>query len=225
MSWTISVCEAGMWRMYENSLPGRTENQIWAELHYENIRNGGEWLETRLLAAGRRTNPWFQESSAHTAQTGDLLAFDTDLIGPYGYCADLSRTWTIGHTPATAEQRALYRLAREQIDHNLALLRPGLTFAEFNAKSWRIPDQFVANRYPAAIHGVGLCDEYPLVPAHPDFPGSYDGTFEEGMVVCVESYIGAEGGKEGVKLEIQVLIGKDGTRRLDTFPFEDWSAS
>jgi Xaa-Pro aminopeptidase len=222
MRWTISVCEAGMWRMYESSEPGRTENEIWAELHYENIRNGGEWLETRLLAAGRRTNPWFQECSAHATAAGDLLAFDTDLIGPYGCCADLSRSWTIGHVAPTAPQRRLYALAREQIEHNLALLRPGLSFAEFNAKSWRIPDRFVANRYPAAVHGVGLCDEYPLVPTHPDFAGSYDGVFAESMVVCVESYLGEEGGTEGVKLEVQAVITKDGARRLDTFPFEDW---
>src|SRR5262249_40370948 len=98
MSWTISVCEAGMWRMYESSEPGRTENEIWAELHYENIRNGGERLGARLLGPGRRANPWFQECSVHATAAGDLLAFDTDLIGPYGYCADLSRSWTIGHS-------------------------------------------------------------------------------------------------------------------------------
>ena len=44
MRWTIRVCEAGMARMYERSLAGKTEQEIWAELHYENIRNGGEWI-------------------------------------------------------------------------------------------------------------------------------------------------------------------------------------
>ena len=51
MRWTVRVCEAAMARMYERSEAGRTENEIWAELHYENIRSGGEWVETRLLAA------------------------------------------------------------------------------------------------------------------------------------------------------------------------------
>jgi Xaa-Pro aminopeptidase len=72
------------------------------------------------------------------------------------------------------------------------------------------------------VHGVGLCDEWPAVPTHPDFHKAHGGMFEEGMVVCVESYIGAEGGREGVKLEIQCLVGQDGARQLDTFPFEDW---
>ena len=97
MKWTVRVCEAGMARMYEHSLPGRTENEIWAELHFENIRSGGEWLESRLLASGPRTNPWFQESSDRVCEPGDMLAFDTDMIGPYGYCADLSRSLSLIH--------------------------------------------------------------------------------------------------------------------------------
>jgi Xaa-Pro aminopeptidase len=223
IAWTIRVCEAGMARMYRASEPGRAENEIWAELHYENIRNGGEWIETRLLAAGPRTNPWFQECSDYRTRQGEILAFDTDLIGPYGYCADLSRTWTIGHTPPTPEQKQLYGLAREQIEHNLALLKAGVTAREFNERSWRIPDRYAANRCSVALHGVGLADEYPSLPTHLDFGRAYDSTFEAGMTVCVESYIGAEGGREGVKLETQVLIGENGAERLDAFPWEDWA--
>jgi Xaa-Pro aminopeptidase len=219
--WTIRVCEAGMARMYECSLPGRSENEIWAELHYENIRSGGEWIETRLLTIGQRTNPWFQECSDHTGRQGDMLAFDTDLIGPYGYCADLSRSWTIGHTRMSNAQRELYGSALEQIHHNLELLKPGLTFHEFNERSWRIPDKFQARRYSVALHGVGMADEYPSVPLHPDFKRAYDGAFEENMTVCVESLIGEENGRECIKLETQVLITRDGAQRLDSFPWEE----
>jgi Xaa-Pro aminopeptidase len=220
MKWTVRVAEAGMARMYECSLPGRSEQEIWAELHFENIRSGGEWIETRLLTAGQRTNPWFQECSDHVCQEGDLLSFDTDMIGPYGYCADLSRSWTIGHTAMTNSQRELYKLALEQIEHNLALLKAGVSFAEFNERSWRIPEAYIANRYPAAVHGVGMADEYPLVPTHIDFDPEYHGHFEENMVVCVESLIGQEGGREAVKLETQVVIGASGANRLDQFPWE-----
>ena len=82
--------------------PGISENELWAELHRGNIARGGEWIETRLLSSGPRTNPWFQECSSRTIEAGDLVAFDTDLIGPYGFCADLSRTWYCGMaSPAT----------------------------------------------------------------------------------------------------------------------------
>jgi len=220
MKWTIRVCEAGMARMYDHSLPGKTENEIWAELHYENIRSGGEWLETRILAAGPRTNPWFQESSDYVCQEGDMLAFDTDMIGPYGYCADLSRSWTIGHTRMSNAQAALYSAAVDQIEHNLALLRPGMTAREFNEKSWQIPEKYQPRRYSVALHGVGLADEWPSVATHVDFARAYPSTFEENMTLCVESLIGEDGGRECVKLETQALITPTGAVRLDSFPWE-----
>ena len=48
----------------------------------------------------------------------------------------------------------------------------------------------------------------------------YDGVVEPGMTICVESYIGEDGGAEGVKLEQQVLITEDGNELISTFPFE-----
>jgi len=217
--WTIRVCEAGMARIYENSMPGRTEQELWAELHYENARSGGEWLETRLLTCGSRTNPWYQECSDSVCQKGELISFDTDMVGPYGYCADLSRSWTCGHTRMNQKQAELYSAAVEQIDHNFALIKPGTSFAEFNQKSWRIPEKYIPYRYSLAVHGVGLVDEWPVVPLHPDFESAYSGVFEEHMTVCVESLIGEEG-SECVKLETQVLITDQGAERLDSFPFE-----
>jgi Xaa-Pro aminopeptidase len=221
IKWTMRVCEAGMARMYEHSLPGKSEQEIWAELHFENIRSGGEWLETRLLTIGQRTNPWFQECSDHIGEAGDMLAFDTDMIGPYGYCADVSRSWTIGHRRMTNTQRELYSAALDQITYNMALLKPGLSFREFNEKSWPIPEKYQARRYSVAFHGVGMADEYPACALHPDFDQNYDGVLKEKMTVCVESLIGEEGGKECVKLETQVVITEKGAERLDSFPWEE----
>jgi Xaa-Pro aminopeptidase len=44
--------------------------------------------------------------------------------------------------------------------------------------------------------------------------------FEENMVVSVESYIGARGGTEGVKLEQEVLIASAGTELLSHYPLD-----
>jgi Xaa-Pro dipeptidase len=41
------------------------------------------------------------------------------------------------------------------------------------------------------------------------------------MTICFESYIGEDGGAEGVKLEQQVLITKTGYQLLSTFPLEE----
>ena len=215
----IAACEASIAVMERSLEPGMTENDLWAVLHAENIRRGGEWIETRLLTSGPRTNPWFQECSARVIEAGDLVAFDTDLIGPYGYCVDVSRTWLAGDGPPTAEQRSLYAMASEQIDRNLELLRPGATFRDLSHSAVSLPDAYLANRYAVLFHGVGLCDEYPSVPYPSDWERSgYDGVLEAGMVVCVESYVGRHGGAEGVKLEEQVLITASGAEVLSRYP-------
>jgi Xaa-Pro dipeptidase len=223
MKASLSVCEAGCRAMQEALVPGITENALWAKLHETNIRLGGEWIETRLLSSGPRTNPWFRECSMREIERGDLVSFDTDLIGPYGYCADISRAWVCGDKP-TDEQRRLYGAAFAQIEHNMSILKPGMTFRELAEKSWPIPEEFLSRRYSSMIHGVGLADEYPSIRYLPDFKAKgYDGIVRPGMTLCVESFIGTEGGREGVKLEEQVLVTETGVERLSRFPFEtEW---
>jgi Xaa-Pro dipeptidase len=222
MRCAIATCEAAMAAMQAELRPGLSEQELWAHLHAENVRRGGEWIETRLLSSGPRTNPWFQECSSRAIEAGDLVGFDTDLIGPYGYCADISRTWRCGEGRASAAQTDLYRLAREQIAHNLALVRPGLGLRELSEQAFRLPERYRANRYSVVAHGVGLCDEYPAVYYPEDFAQSgYDGVLEASMTICLESYVGEAGGREGVKLEQQVLITATGAEVLSRYPFED----
>ncbi|MEQ8641360.1 MAG: Xaa-Pro peptidase family protein [Alphaproteobacteria bacterium] len=222
MNVCMDVCDAGMYRMREALKPGMTENALWSILHQTNIEMGGEWIETRLLTTGGRTNPWFQECGERVIRPGDLVSFDTDLIGPFGYCADVSRTFFCGPGKPSDEQKKLYGLAVDQIAHNCALLKPGVTHREICEKSWKIPNEYAANRY-SLLHGVGLCDEYPSIPNVQDIWRLADpeGIVEPGMTLCVESYVGAEGGAEGVKLEQQVLITDNGLEILSTFPYED----
>ncbi len=220
---SIDVCEAAMKSMRDALEPGITENALWAKLHETNISLGGEWIETRLLSSGPRTNPWFRECSMREIEPGDMVSFDTDLIGPYGYCADISRAWVCGDGPDD-EQRRLYAKAVEQIEYNKSILKAGKSFREISEQAWVILEEFASNRYGSCMHGVGLADEYPSIKHAADLAAKgYDGVLEECMTICVESFIGVEGGKEGVKLEEQVLITKDGIEQLSSYPLEeDW---
>ena len=60
---------------------------------------------------------------------GDMVSFDTDLFGPYGYCSDISRSWVCGTSP-NPDQIRLYQNAREQIEHNISVLKAGKSFKE-----------------------------------------------------------------------------------------------
>lgn len=224
MQKAIDVCEAGMDSMHAAMTPGITENALWAKLHETNIALGGEWIETRLLSSGPRTNPWFRECSMRVIEDGDMVSFDTDLVGPYGYCSDISRSWRCGDGKPDDAQRRIYANAYEQIHRNIDILKPGISFREITDKAWPIPDEYLSNRYTCLLHGVGLADEYPSIRHQIDFDAKgYDGIIEEGMTLCVESMIAAENGREGVKLEEQILITKSGAIPLSTYRYEeDW---
>ncbi len=198
-----------------------SEDDIWAVLHAENVKRGGEWIETRLLASGPRTNPWFQECGPRIVQNNEIVAFDTDLIGSYGICIDISRTWWIGDAKPTNAMIHTMRHAHEHIMTNMEMLRPGVSIKELCFGGHHLDDAFQALKYGCKMHGVGLCDEWPLV-VYPDKwqDGAFDYVLEPGMVLCVEASVGAEGGGFSIKLEDQVLITETGYENLTTYPFD-----
>lgn len=220
------ACEASVKAMEDfaraNVGDGKTcEDDIWSVLHAENIRRGGEWIETRLLSSGPRTNPWFQECGPRICQQNEIISFDTDLVGSYGICIDISRSWWIGDQKPPPDMVYAMQHAHEHIMTNMQMLKPGVTIPELTANCHKLDEQFQAQKYGCLMHGVGLCDEWPLV-AYPDkaLPGAFDYPIEAGMVLCVEAAVGAVGGDFTIKLEDQVLITEDGFENLTTYEFD-----
>jgi Xaa-Pro aminopeptidase len=222
MRCAVASCEASIAEMRQAMRAGATENDVWAALHAGNIRRGGEWIETRILSSGPRTNPWYQESGPRVLSDGDLLSFDTDLIGVYGFCVDMSRSWICGDVEPTAEQKRLYRIAHEHIHFNAEMVKPGVRFTELTRNGHRLPESCRAQRYGVMFHGVGLCDEYPSIRYPEDLESyGYEGELQPGMALCVEAYVGEVGGRDGIKLENQLLVTETGFELLTHYPFED----
>jgi Xaa-Pro aminopeptidase len=198
-----------------------SEDDIWAVLHAENIRRGGEWIETRLLSSGQRTNPWFQECGPRIVQNNEIVSFDTDLVGSYGICIDISRSWWIGDQKPPEDMVYAMQHAHEHIMTNMEMLKPGVMIPDLTANAHRLDDKFQKQKYGCLMHGVGLCDEWPLV-VYPDqaVAGSFDYPLEPGMVLCVEAAVGEVGGAFSIKLEDQVLITEDGYENLTKYPFD-----
>jgi Xaa-Pro dipeptidase len=199
-----------------------SENDIWAVLHAENIKRGGEWIETRLLASGPRTNPWFQECGPRIVQNNEIIAFDTDLIGSYGICIDISRTWWIGDKKPKQAMIDAMKHGIEHIKINMNLLAPGVSFRDLTHQGHHLDKKYQKLKYGCKMHGVGLCDEWPLI-AYPDkfVEGAFDYVLEPGMVLCVEALVSPEGGDFSIKLEDQVLITDDGFENLTSYPFDE----
>lgn len=226
MRCAVNACEASVKAMEDfaraNVGDGQTcEDDIWAVLHAENVRRGGEWIETRLLSSGPRTNPWFQECGPRICQKNEIISFDTDLVGSYGICVDISRSWWIGPDKPRPDMIYAMQHAHEHIMQNMEMIKPGVMIPELTANTHVLDDKFQAQKYGCLMHGVGLCDEWPLV-AYPDkaVAGAYDYPLQPGMVLCVEAAVGEVGGDFSIKLEDQVLVTEDGFENLIGYEFD-----
>jgi Xaa-Pro aminopeptidase len=219
-----AVADVGICAIRDAIRPGVTENELWAVFTATNIRLGGEHTDGRLLAAGSRTNPWYQAASDRLVRDGELVAFDTDMAGPLGYFADVSRTYLCGDRRPTAEQRELYEFAYRFIQESIPFFRPGASLREIGEKAPAFPEKYKANRYVVLAHGAGMSDEWPAV-YFPDVSWSGFGNdpdvIEEHMVICVEALVGEDGGRQSVKLEEQLIVTERGPEVISLAP-HDW---
>jgi Xaa-Pro aminopeptidase len=71
-------------------------------------------------------------------------------------------------------------------------------------------------------HGIGLTlhDPPAISPLTKEF-GLPPAEFIEGMTIAVETYTGKKGGKDGVRLEENILVTKDGYELLSLWPIQE----
>jgi Xaa-Pro dipeptidase len=211
------VCDAAVSQLRALLQPGITELGLWAGFTARAIEMGAEYSEARLLVSGPRTKPWLYEASGRVIESGDLIAFDTDLVGPHGYEIDISRTYLCGETRPRSEQQRVYAMAHEFLHNALGYFRPGASFDEIGARiRSEVPREFAAV-YPLIAHGVGRTLEYPVIL----WDKNHTGELEENMVMSVEVYAATDDAVEGVKLEEEILITSTGHEVLSTAPYDD----
>ena len=76
----------------------------------------------------------------------------------------------------------------------------------------RLHDYYQLQKYGCMMHGVDLCDEWPLI-AYPDqlVDGAFEDELEAGIVLCAKALVSPESGDFSIKREDQVLITEDGS--------------
>ena len=136
-------------------------------------------------------------------------------------CVDISRTWWVGPGRPRPDMISAMHHAREHIEENMALLGPGISMREVTERAHRLAPEYREGRYGCMVHGVGLCDEWPVIAYPEDWrEGAFDHVLEPGMTLCVEALVGRVGGDFSIKLEDQVLITESGVENLTSYPFD-----
>lgn len=220
-----AIADVAVSRVRDAIEPGVTENKLYAIMAGTNLEYGGERIDGKLLASGGNTNPWLhREATERVVLPGNLVAMDTDMAGPLGYFADISRTYLCGDVQPNEEQLDAYKLAYEFVQTGIPKFVPGAAFKDIANSMPEVPDEYKRNRYVVLAHGVGMSDEWPALyfPDQDDTGFGNDvGEVQENMVICMEASFGRENGSEQVKLEEQLLITKDGPQVMSQAPY-DW---
>ena len=111
--------------------------------------------------------------------------------------------------------------ALDHIQQNMDLLAPGVHMDELTFGGHQLDPKYDARKYSCRFHGVGLCDEWPMIAYADNFiEGAYDYVLQPGMVLCVEALVGEVDGDFCIKLEDQVLITENGHENLTSYPFD-----
>ena len=219
---SLVVSEASRYDLERAIQPGVSENGLLGVFYHKMLALGGEHCSTRLLCSGEKTNPWFYEAGTRRVRPGDLVAIDTDMVGPEGYLCDISRTFICGDR-ANSYQREAYAVAQEFIEGTFALCRPGANLRDICTKSPDYPDEYKKLCYSCMIHGIGMDDEPPFLPYPHAVKKVGESVIPEeellpNTVLSIEFYAGKEGYPDGVKLEDQLLVTEQGPVWLSRYP-------
>ncbi|MEO5715420.1 MAG: aminopeptidase P N-terminal domain-containing protein [Luteolibacter sp.] len=216
------ITEAGFRRLLPFIKPGVGEWEIEAELLHEFVRRGSRgFAYAPIIGTGKNACVLHYVENDKVCQDGDMLLMD--VAAEYGgWASDLTRTVPV-NGKFTKRQREVYDSVLRVFHGANNILRPGNTPMEyqkqvielmerelvnlglFSAKEAREqgPDKALVKKYfmHGTSHHLGL-DVHDVCPPHEPYA--------EGMVFTIEPgiYIREEG--MGVRIENDVVIGKDG---------------
>jgi Xaa-Pro aminopeptidase len=227
------ITEAGFRRVLGFIKPGVGEWEIEAELLHEFVRRGSRgFAYTPIIGSGGSSCVLHYVVNDQICRDGDILLMD--VAAEYtGWNSDLTRTVPVNGR-FSKRQRQVYDAVLRVFRGANELLRPGITpvnyqkeviglmerelveLGLFSAKEAKAqgPDKALVKKYfmHGTSHHLGL-DVHDVSPPHEPFA--------EGMVLTIEPGIYIREENLGVRIENDVLIGKE--RNLDlmaTIPIE-----
>ena len=221
MQHACDITEAGFRRLLGYVKPGVGEWEVEAELLHEFVRRGSRGFAYQpIIGSGKNACVLHYITNEAVCQDGEMLLLD--VAAEYaGWASDLTRTIPVNGR-FTKRQRDVYNSVLRVLRGANEILRPGNTPMQYQKQVIELmeeelihlklidakeaknqgPDKALVKKYfmHGTSHHLGL-DVHDVAPPHQPF--------QEGMVFTIEPgiYIREEG--LGVRLENDVVIGKD----------------
>lgn len=186
---------------------------------------GDDHTEDLVCCSGYNTNPYGWSFTDKPIRPGDLIYIDVDGASYQGYMSCIYRTFCCGK--ATHEQKDLYEECYNMLYDAIGAVKEGNTTNDV-AEKWPDSPSYWGYKtwsevLPYAVgHGLGLTLHDPpgisQITRKAGLPGV---ELKEGMVIALETYAGKKGGKDGVRLEEDILVKKNGYEILSKWPIEE----
>jgi Xaa-Pro aminopeptidase len=186
---------------------------------------GDDHTEDLVCCSGYNTNPYGWSFSDKPIRPGDLIYIDVDGASYQGYKSCVYRTFCCGK--ASQEQKDLYEECRAMLYAGMSAVKEGATDYDVVDKwpdspsYWGYENWSEVGAY-AIGHGLGLTlHDRPLITAIKKAAGYPPTTLQAGMVLALETYAGHKGGRDGVRLEEDILVTEDGYELLSRWPIDE----
>ncbi len=220
------ITEAGFRRVLSFLKPGVGEWEVEAEFAHEFLRNRSKGFAYQpIIATGRNACVLHYYQNHSVCHDGDLLLLDVG--AEYGnYNADMTRTVPV-NGKFTERQRAVYNAVLRVLRGANALLRPGVIIKDYQDDVGKLME--------AELLDLGLITKDDIEKQDPETPafkkyfmhgtshhlgldvhdvGATYRPVEEGMVYTIEPGIYIPDENLGIRLEDDILVGKDANTNL-----------
>lgn len=237
---TVDITVRGHLRAISSARPGMFEYELEAELNYEYIKSGAQPAYSSVVCAGvKGCVMHHREINNKQIKSGDLVMIDSGAEFNF-YSADLARTFPIDGK-FSREQKAIYEIVLKAQISMIALIRPGVNFAELEETAAKILTrglldlEIINGSYEEKLHekaykaffphnvghwiGMDIHDEitYRLPNGNwrPFKPGAVL-TVEPGLYIVSQEGVDSRWWNIGVHIEDMILVTSNGHEVLSS---------
>ena len=222
------ICDLGLGVVLKQMRVGMTETEVAGIAEYAMRKAGSElnWTFTggQEIGSGARTAYFWGGCTPPTRkriERGDNVLLDVHAMYNL-YLGDLARNAIMGEP--TPEQRELAKAFVASCNLLLESMKPGVTYGEVADKMDAFMDRTGYRQYalPGYGHGIGILgNEYYPVVINSSVPYESKGDLVlQPNMVEVAALVLNKPGVGGMRMEMTVLITKNGNEPLNKVPFE-----
>ncbi len=211
----VKIAQAALEAVIPQIKIGMTEHELASELVMQLLKHGSEseMPFAPIVSAGPNSANPHASPTDRKLQAGDLLVVDWGATYE-GYISDLTRTFAVGEVDE--EYKKIHAIVQESNAAGQAAARPGVPCADVDQAARKVIEKAGYGKYfpHRTGHGIGMeGHETPYI------RGDNMQILEPGMAFTVEPGIYLTG-RNGVRIEDNMVITKDGAESLSDMPRE-----